>query len=281
MIKRLVQFRQLATQRRAPGAEYVREVLQRLAYAVRRLVEDERALLAGQRLEPCPSRRAFRGQETLDAEAVGGETGDRQRRDRGARARDGHHPVAGGLRGRHQCITRVGDERRAGIRDQGDAVAGGQHRQDGRYPALLIVLVQRCQPRIQAHAAQQLRCVAGVLRGDHRDGGERVPGPGGKVAEIAYGGGNDVQRAAIRTGQHSHPLRYSPVAPAPGDRAPQRARVQRRDRGRSVTRPEPVFFRGTYHPTGPTHEPRHPQRRRRRHRRSPADGRAVAAADRP
>ena len=79
-----------------------------------------------QRLQPAAQLAALHRQEAAEQEGIRRQARRRQRREHRGRAGDRHHPDAGGQRPFDQAIAGIGHQRRAGIRDQRDALAGAR-----------------------------------------------------------------------------------------------------------------------------------------------------------
>ena len=65
---------------------------------------------------------SFSGKEPGEKEAVGGQAGERQRRDRRAWPRDGVHLASSLAGGADKLVAGVGDQRRPGIADERDGL---------------------------------------------------------------------------------------------------------------------------------------------------------------
>ncbi len=101
--------------------------------------------------------------------------------------------MAGFLRGAHQLESGIGNQRRAGIRNQRDGGAVGEPAQQHRPRLGGIVLVIGRERRCDGVAVEQFAGDAGVLAGDQVGAGERFQRAQRDVAEIADRGGNDMQ----------------------------------------------------------------------------------------
>ena len=101
--------------------------------------------------------------------------------------------MAGLLGGAHQLESRIGNQRRAGVRHQRDRGAVGEPAQQlGPRLRGIVVVVGRQRGR-DGVAVEQLAGDAGVLAGDQVGAGQRGKRAQRNIAEIADGGGDDVQ----------------------------------------------------------------------------------------
>ena len=119
------------------------------------------------------------------------EPGNAQRGSHRRRPRHRAHLDPGGGRCTHQRKSGVGQQRRAGIADQGDHFAL-RSCAPGRRPSILVVFVQRDQPAGYADRRQQLAGAPRIL-GRHRSAWRAILArAGAQVAEIADRGRDDV-----------------------------------------------------------------------------------------
>ncbi|MGY4381106.1 hypothetical protein ACVWZ3_008745 [Bradyrhizobium sp. i1.3.6] len=153
----------------------------------------ERRIDAGELCKARLSRGGFRRQKALEEEAVGRQCGDRQRGQHRGRAGQRVDRMAGCADLAHQLETGVGDQRRAGIRHQRDRAALPQRLQDPRTRRFRVVLVILLELRRDRVALGQAPRDAGVLAGDDVDAGERLKRAQRDVAEIADGGGDQME----------------------------------------------------------------------------------------
>ena len=136
----LVSSRASTTSRSAP--EHLHQVDQGLAHAVGRLVED-RESPAGRAMPQSARRRAWTcAAETPRNKNGPWQTRNRKRRDGGTGTRDGHDANAGLLAGTHQRETRIADQRRARVGDEGYARATFRAPQEPAITSALVVLVE-------------------------------------------------------------------------------------------------------------------------------------------
>jgi hypothetical protein len=105
---------------------------------------------------------------------------------------DGHLPGAGGA---DQPRPGVGNSRSAGIGDVGHAFSGPHVRHDAGGGGGLVVLVQGDQAGMDAMGGKQGLAGAGIFRRDQVDRFEDVQGMRAQVAQVADGGGDDVEGA--------------------------------------------------------------------------------------
>ncbi len=122
-----------------------------------------------------------------------GKSGDGQGRQQRRSAGQCRDRMAGVLRGAHEFVTWIGNERRAGVRHQCDGGAVGEPAQQHRPRFAGIVLVIGRERGRDGVAVEQFAGDAGVLAGDQVGAGKRFQGAQRDVAEIANRGGNDMQ----------------------------------------------------------------------------------------
>ena len=160
---------------------------QRFAEPVRRLEEHHRARLACQLPQPGIACTCAAGQESLEAEAVDRQPGQRQRRRDRRRARQARHRDPVGKRGHDQAISRVGDRRHACVCDeQHPASAQKLYHQLGRAGAF-VGLEVRNDPgsKMDAEVSRQTSKPPSVFRGNDVSRLERRPQPRARVARVA------------------------------------------------------------------------------------------------
>ena len=142
------------------------------------------------------ARRAacFRRQKAFEQKPVGRQARDGERRQQRRGAGQRRHRVAGVLRGAHQLVARIGDERRAGIGHQRDRRAFGQPAQQmsGRACRRIVVVIGR-ERRRDAVAVEELSRHPRILAGDQVGARQRRERPQRDVAEIADRGRDEVQ----------------------------------------------------------------------------------------
>ena len=181
----LVQFGEFAADRSVAPAHDVSKIGECVLHPVAGFEHHERSVDPGELREPRSPRDFLGGQKSLEEEPVGGECGDRKRRQHRGRARHGDHGMAGGTDLAHQLEAGVRYQGRAGIRHQRDRGAVRQLFQNFRPRHRRVVLVIRlelCRDRI---AFGQAAGDAGVLAGDDVDAGQCLQRAQGNVAEIA------------------------------------------------------------------------------------------------
>ena len=160
------------------------QVLQRLAHAVRRLVEHQRPGHV-ERLERLAPRAALRGQEAGEEKAAGGEARGRNRRGGGARAGQRAHADARRMRLRHEPGAGIGERWRPRVAYQRDILARTQRVEQRLRGAALVVLVQRHGARADAVMREQRAAGARVLAGDEVRAAQRLDRARARVGEIA------------------------------------------------------------------------------------------------
>ena len=159
----------------------------------RRLEEDERARLAGERREASGARARPRRQEALEYEPLGGKARHRDERGQGRRAGHRHDRHAGGERATDQMVARIGDSRRARVGDERHRRAGLEPRDEGRRPLALDGVVVAGERARDAVALEERARAARVLGGDEIDLAEDAQRPQGHVLQVADRGGDDVE----------------------------------------------------------------------------------------
>ena len=189
----LVQLGQLARQCGRTRTEHGGEIGKRFGDARGRLEEHERRRHCGKLGDARAPAGALRRQEPGEQERVGRQPGDRQRgqRRRSARQRLDAMARVDGLA--HQLPARIGDEGRAGIRYQRDALTGGEVGQHARPLLGRVMLMIGPGRRADAEVRQERAAVARVLA-QHRIGArQHGDGAQGDVPQIADRGRNDVE----------------------------------------------------------------------------------------
>ena len=165
---------------------------------MRRLVEHQRGIFTGQLRKTRRACRGARGQKALEQEAIGRQAADAERRSDGAGAWHGTHGQPLLLRGAHESIPGIGNQRGTGVGDERDAPAAADIVEHGIGAGPLIVLVQRLFRRADAVVIEQAGRHAGVLAIDHIGGSEGFEGAQGDVAQIADRGGDDIEAGRQR-----------------------------------------------------------------------------------
>ncbi|MNJ17647.1 hypothetical protein D3C77_119310 [compost metagenome] len=133
---------QLAAHHHLAFTEDASDGFHRILHPARRLVEHQGAGIFDDGLQPIVAALGFRRQKSFEGEAICGQTGGRECSDGGARARQRHHLDPGLATAGDQVIAGVADERRARIRDQGDALAFLDPADQHIRLLLLVVIVQ-------------------------------------------------------------------------------------------------------------------------------------------
>ena len=182
---------QLARHRnRAFGSENLGELLERLRQAIRRLVENHRALLAGEL--PQTLRPSFLGrQKTLETKTIAREAAVHKRRheSRSARQRLYFDPVLEASP--HEQKAGIGNARRAGVRHQRDRLArldGTSNGLDGR---MLVELMMAPHFLVDPQMPEQHLSSPRIL------GQDQV-----HVREYPDGAQRDIVQVADRSGHH-------------------------------------------------------------------------------
>ena len=171
----------------------LRAVRERLLDPVRRLIEDERAPLGGHFDQPRAARGAARRQETLEAESIGGQRRDRQRRHQ--RTGTGHRDDldTGRRAGAHQIEARIADRGRARIAHERHARAALHALNELRRALCLVVIVQGNHRRGNPESLEQHARVARIFGRDQRGTRKRFARARAQIAQVADGRRHDVQ----------------------------------------------------------------------------------------
>ncbi len=143
---------------------------------------------------------AFDGEEAAEVEGVGGEAAADEGGEDGAGAGEDFDGDGGGVAGGDEALTWVGDAGHAGVGDVGDAFAEGEFAEELGAAHGFVVLVEADEGFADVEVGEEGAGVAGVFAGDEVDGGEGIAGADGDVAEVADGGGDDVEVAWL--GRH-------------------------------------------------------------------------------
>ena len=154
--------------------------------AVRRLVEDDRARLAGELGEPFGATRPAAGEEPLEHPTSGGQPADAERHHHRRGSGDGGDVESGIDRSAYQSLAGVADAGRTGVAADRDDRSLGEEADHIRHPVELGVLVHDDEPLgTDAMAVQQPAGAAGVLARDDVGVAKGGEGSLGEVAEIA------------------------------------------------------------------------------------------------
>ena len=174
---------------------------------VRSLEEHHRARFPGQLGQPPSPLTGLAWQESLEAEPVRGQPGQGQRDQHRGRAGDDADGNAGGDRGRHQAVARVGDRRHPRVADHDHRPPGQQvHQQRLGAGRLVAVEVGEHPGRaLDAEPGQQGAQPPGVLGGDDVGLGQRPAQRRGRVVEVADRGSGQHQPSPVTRIARSHP----------------------------------------------------------------------------
>jgi len=193
-----VELRELAADHRPPVAELGARVGEAREQPVGRLENDQGVSESAEgAIEGAPLAR-FRRRESGEGEGVGRKAGGDESGEDRRRSRDRFDPVPRFDGGAHQGEPRIGEERRAGVRDDGDGLSLVERRQEAREPGPFVVLVERqCGPG-DPEVLQQTSGAPGVLAGDEVRLGEGARGPGREVVQVADGRRDEQEAAGHR-----------------------------------------------------------------------------------
>ena len=191
----LVQLGELARDRGFARPEPGREIGERLGKARPAFEQHEGGGDARQLGNPRAPCGFLGGQEALEEEPVGRQSRHGQRHQRRGGAGRGAHRMPGRNGFAHQPVARIGDQRRAGIGDEGDGLTGREPLQDFRPHRFGIVVVIGDERRRQAVVVEQLAGHARVLAGDEVGRGQNLQRPQGDVAQVPDRGRDRVEPA--------------------------------------------------------------------------------------
>ena len=187
---------QLAPQRHSPRPQHLRDIVQSFQYPVRRFIENQRRWISLHLFQRLPALRFLSRKKAAEEERVRRQSGCAQRADQRRCPRDRRHRYAMRPRLRHQPITRIGDQRRAGVRYQRDVLASLQLAQQLFRASLLVVFVIAHQRLRNAVAVQQLARLPRVLARDLVHFPKNAQGAQRDVLQVADRGRDDVECSA-------------------------------------------------------------------------------------
>ena len=168
-----VQLGQLATDRGFARAQSGRKVGQRGGNPRPGLEQHD----GGRHAREFGNARAARGlfgrQKAGEQKLIRGQARDRQGREHGRRPWQRRDRMARVLGGAHQLVSRIGNQRRAGVRHQGERRAVGEPLQQRRPRLRGIVVVVGRERRGDAVAVEQLAGYARVFTGNEVGAGQR------------------------------------------------------------------------------------------------------------
>ncbi len=181
----LMELGELAADCRRAIAQYGNDVDESRGKPRRRLEQQQRGRHRGEDGEGLLSLCRLGRQEAREEKAVRRKAGERQCRHRCRWAGDRGDGDPRGDRRTYQLVARIGDERRAGVGDEGDARARLEPLDQERPRARRVVLVIGRQRRRDAISGAEAPRDAGILASDKVDTAQGVEGAQGDVAEIA------------------------------------------------------------------------------------------------
>ena len=194
----LVELRQLAADRRgsprAAGSGKVGERRRETARAPRTAPPSARPRQPGKPLPPfAPASR----EEALEAPARPGDPRGHQPGEDRRGPGDGHHAATFGRPGRHEAGAGIGNERRAGVRDEREVAPRPQVCQEPGKRRGLVARMVRDEVRRDPMASEEPARDPGVLRGDERHRAQDFERSQRDVTKVADGRRDDVQGPAI------------------------------------------------------------------------------------
>ena len=143
--------------------------------------------------QPCSARGLLRRQESFEEEPVGRQCCHRECGQHRGRARQRDHVMSRRADLAHQLEAGIGNQGRAGIRDQRDRSALRQPFQDFRPRQRGVMFVIGLEQGRDRVALGEPAGDAGILAGDDVDAGQRLQRAQGDVAEIADRGRHQMQ----------------------------------------------------------------------------------------
>ena len=123
----------------------------------------------------------------------------RQGRDSRRGTRNGHYLDTGFAAGTHERVPGIGNQRHAGIADQGDALPLPQQFEQEEGPGCLVVFVIALPRRVDAVVSQEPRRVTRVFARNQVHFSQDAERPERKVLQIADGRPNDEEPSATRS----------------------------------------------------------------------------------
>jgi len=158
-----------------------------LADAVRRFVPEHRARLAAQRLEGLSPRTLLARKESLEDEAIDGQTAEKQGGDQGHRPRQDLHPRPGLDRRSYGAETRIAHAGRARVADQGHGLPLLEQRAELHALPGLVVLMEAEELRLDSEVSEETTRVPRVLGGHDVRLLQHLERAEGDVLQIAQG----------------------------------------------------------------------------------------------
>jgi hypothetical protein len=98
----------------------------------------------------------------------------------------------------HECEARITDAGRAGVADERHVTTLREQIDDAVARLAFVVLVERDLRLVNLKALEQLAGVARILGGDEVNRAQRVECAGADVAQIADGGGDQVEHGGFQ-----------------------------------------------------------------------------------
>ena len=182
-----------------PVPESGQQVPQGAGQLVRRLVQDDGAGEALQKVQLFVPQLFVDGQEALEQEAAGVHAGEGQRRGKGRGSGDGLHGDAVLVAERHQVLSGVRDGGHAGVRAQHTVFAGQQAVQDLRTGLRLVVFMVTDQRFAEVKMGQELARYPGIFGRNEVTGRQRLHGARREVSEVADGRAEDGKQSGCIT----------------------------------------------------------------------------------
>ena len=155
-------------------------------------MEEHGARLPPETLQMGPAVFLVHGQKALKGKPSRGQTGHRQRVDKGTGAGDGNHGNLLRCALGHQFLSRVTDGGSTGIGDQGAALTPQQAGDQFLSPGSGIVAVVTHHRLLQPQMVEELHRHPGVLGGDEIHLLQGLRRPERQIPQVANGGGDQI-----------------------------------------------------------------------------------------
>jgi putative FmdB family regulatory protein len=162
---------------------------------MRRLLEDESAVLNAETFEGAAALAAARGEKADEKKFFIGQAGGREGSEDGGRAGNGHDGNLVAETERDEAVAGIGDERHSGVADESDFRALFEGEDEFGGASQFVVFMVADERLVNIVVGKELLGVAGVLASDLVDFLEDAEGSEGDVFEIADGGADEIEAA--------------------------------------------------------------------------------------
>ena len=184
---------QLATNYQRPLAEHGGKISHRFEHAVWRFIKDQGARIFTQLFDRLPALTAFGWQETVKQEMLVEQAGCGQRRRCRARPWQWDDLATGSANRRHDTRARIGNTRRAGIRNQRHRLTRLQALDNPGGGFMFVVLVRRQGTRLRTKLLEQGTAVPRVFRRNPGHGAQNLFSTTRQVGKVSERGRDDIQ----------------------------------------------------------------------------------------